>query len=322
MNYVFFDVECANCLNGEGKICSFGYVKTDENFQVIKKKDILVNPNAKFLLGNVRTGEGIKLAYPLFKFQRADTFPRYYHEIKSLLEDEDNLCFGFAVHQDVAYLSYSCQRYSLPVIKFHFFDIQKLEQRIYHRKNPSGLDHLVEQFYLPSFTYHRSDDDALMTMEVFQKLLQVNELTMSDALSKYPECISETEYLLKKLKEHKALRAKKKEISEKRTAFFKLDDFKEDLNHYDKYFWKKTFYFHNAVVVNHIDELIEKKEMFRKKGGKETTDILKSDYLVLEDMKDKAKINIDFKANNINVITYDKFIKNLDKGKDVPKHHK
>ncbi len=320
MNYIFFDVECANCLNGEGKICSFGYVKTDEDFHVIKKKDILVNPNAKFLLGNVRTGEGIKLAYPIYKFQRADTFPRYYQEIKALLEDEDNLCFGFAVHQDVAYLSYSCQRYSLPVIKFHFFDIQKLEQRIYHRKNPSGLDHLVEQFSLLSFTYHRSDDDALMTMEVFQKLLETNELTVNDALSKYPECISETEYLLKKLKEHKALRAKKKEIAEKRALFFKADDYKEDLTHYDKFFWKKSFYFHNAVIVNHIDELIEKKEIFRKKGGKETSDIFHSNYLVLEDMKDKVKMNIDFKANDIKVITYDKFLKSLGVNAET-KHH-
>lgn len=74
--------------------------------------------------------------------------------------------------------------------------------------------------------------------------------------------------------------------------------------------------------MNHIDELIEKKEVFRKKGGKETTDILKSDYLVLEDVKDKTKINIDFKANNITVITYDRFLKNLDKGSNVAKHHK
>ena len=40
MDYLFFDTECANCLHGEGKICSFGYVRTDENFHVLKKKDI------------------------------------------------------------------------------------------------------------------------------------------------------------------------------------------------------------------------------------------------------------------------------------------
>ena len=65
MNYVFFDIECANCIHGEGKICSFGFVKTDENFNVIQEHDLLRNPDAPFLLGNAKTGKGITLAYPL-----------------------------------------------------------------------------------------------------------------------------------------------------------------------------------------------------------------------------------------------------------------
>ena len=48
MNFVFFDVECANCYNSQSKICSFGYVVTDENFKVLKKEDILIDPNSEF----------------------------------------------------------------------------------------------------------------------------------------------------------------------------------------------------------------------------------------------------------------------------------
>ena len=33
MKYVFFDIECANCFQGNGKICSFGYVITDEKLK-------------------------------------------------------------------------------------------------------------------------------------------------------------------------------------------------------------------------------------------------------------------------------------------------
>ena len=39
MKYVFFDIECANCYQGKGKICSFGYVITNENFDVEEKYD-------------------------------------------------------------------------------------------------------------------------------------------------------------------------------------------------------------------------------------------------------------------------------------------
>ena len=50
MNYIFFDIECANCQNGQAKICSFGYVITDESFTVLEKEDWIVNPKAPFLL--------------------------------------------------------------------------------------------------------------------------------------------------------------------------------------------------------------------------------------------------------------------------------
>ena len=44
MDYVFFDIECANCIEGQAKICSFGYVVTDEQFDVIEREDLIVNP--------------------------------------------------------------------------------------------------------------------------------------------------------------------------------------------------------------------------------------------------------------------------------------
>ena len=50
MNYIFFDIECANCEGGQAKICSFGYVVTNEAFEVLEKEDLLVNPRAPFML--------------------------------------------------------------------------------------------------------------------------------------------------------------------------------------------------------------------------------------------------------------------------------
>ena len=44
MKFLFFDIECANCFGGVGKIFSFGYVLTDETFHVLERDDILMNP--------------------------------------------------------------------------------------------------------------------------------------------------------------------------------------------------------------------------------------------------------------------------------------
>lgn len=58
MNYLFYDIECANSFGGTGKICSFGYVLTNENFEVITEDDVLINPNDKwdwYVLKNMRS---------------------------------------------------------------------------------------------------------------------------------------------------------------------------------------------------------------------------------------------------------------------------
>ena len=47
MEYLFFDIECANSFDGGGKICEFGYVITDEQFQIKEKKMYLIDVYAK-----------------------------------------------------------------------------------------------------------------------------------------------------------------------------------------------------------------------------------------------------------------------------------
>ena len=44
MKYLFFDIECSNCHGGIGKMCEFGYVLTDENFNIISQDDIPMSP--------------------------------------------------------------------------------------------------------------------------------------------------------------------------------------------------------------------------------------------------------------------------------------
>ena len=50
MDLVFFDIECASVYKTSAKICAFGYVVCDENFNIIKKEDILINPKGAFHL--------------------------------------------------------------------------------------------------------------------------------------------------------------------------------------------------------------------------------------------------------------------------------
>ncbi len=291
MNYVFFDIECANCIQGEGKICSFGYVKTDENFNVIQEQDILRNPAAPFLLGNAKKGKGITLAYPLFRFRESPLFPRFYKQIKKLLTDPDTLVFGFAVDQDASYVSYSCARYHLPYIQFKFFDIQKLEKEINHRKNASGLQALIEEYGEGVFTYHRSEDDALRTREVFKHRSKARNRSVKEIWEKYPECINDTERLLQHLQDQKKNRERKKRRVTRREAFYSLPCPQANINCYSALLWGKKFFFTAKVLKDQKfrDVLSKKRERFFKKGGNLTRDFKEADYVVLHSPADKRR---------------------------------
>ena len=54
MNYLYFDIECC-----DGKhICSFGYVITDENFNILEKKILLSIHNGDLNLGVMDLTQG------------------------------------------------------------------------------------------------------------------------------------------------------------------------------------------------------------------------------------------------------------------------
>lgn len=290
MNYVFFDIECANCIHGEGKICSFGYVKTDEDFHILEEKDILINPDAPFLLGNAKKGKGITLAYPLFRFRESPLFPRFYPQIKKLLSDKDTLVFGFAVGQDASYVSYSCARYHLPYIEYEFFDIQKFEKIRNHRKNCSSLQSLIEEYKENVFTYHRSQDDAKRTREVFKHRLNTISVSPSQIWENHPECISNTKQQRELRAEQKRIREQKRKGRERRKRFLSLPKPQANINCYCKELWGKSVFFTTRVLKDrrYADRLFQKRDRLFKRGAILTRDYRRADYVVLRSESEVA----------------------------------
>ena len=305
MNYVFFDTECSNCQNGIGKLCSFGYVKTDENFNIIKKKDILINPDSDFLLGNAKKGHGISLAYPLFKFRNSKTFPHFYTEIELILMDENNLIFGFSASQDINYLISTCKRYSKEVIKFNCFDIQLFEKNLHHLKNCTSLDKLIDTYHEKQYTYHRSDDDALMSMEVLIALLKESDLDINEMLKRYNNCFISTDtILLKKQMKSQKIKDKKKN-SDLFSSFLDNSIDYNDIEHMDPFFYKKKFAFEKRLFNEKSDELLKYKKTINKKGGLIISSFNQADVIIIS-----KKSNYPLLKGQI-FISYNDFIKHF-----------
>ena len=126
MKYVFFDIECANCFQGNGKICSFGYVITDEKFKILEKKDIPMNPHSKFHLFGNKNHPGIVLAYDEKTFNSSPDFIHFYKKIRNLLTDRHCINFGFSVLSDAGYIKSECKRYAKPMFDYEFIDVQRI----------------------------------------------------------------------------------------------------------------------------------------------------------------------------------------------------
>lgn len=225
MNYVFFDIECACVYKNVAKICVFGYCIADENFNILQKEDILINPNGKFHLTD-HGGTGLVLPYDYDDFKKYPDFKKFYPKIKEILEGENKLVFGHAAINDVKYLNLETRRYKLPSFNFRFADTQILYMAMTETfDRQAGLESLTQIFEI-DYTPHCAADDAYATMRIAQEMCERDACSLPELLEKYGirfgkienyqfgNCVSRrrSEYLSEKKRE-------KRERGERRAKF-------------------------------------------------------------------------------------------------------
>lgn len=182
MSLVFFDIECASVNKTEAKICAFGYVVCDENFNIIKKEDILINPRGKFRLTDRKGDKGIVLPYDYDDFKKYPKFTKVYPYIKSLLENPENVVCGHSTVNDVKYLNLETRRFRLPSFNFRFADSQLVYMAVKNDfSRQFGLEHIANDLGV-EFTPHRAADDAYATMRIVQAMCAEKGCAVSELL--------------------------------------------------------------------------------------------------------------------------------------------
>lgn len=179
MKYLFFDIECC-----DGKhICEFGYVLTDEQFNVLDKECILINPEAPFQLEGRKDGRDLYLTHSEEEYRASPIFTAYYEKIKQLIEEKEQKIVGFSMNDDAKFLNTACKRkrYDLPPIEFEFFDMQKAYQKFFDKK-PS-LENAAKELEIPvPERLHESSEDALLTLEVFKQICKKKNISPNEVL--------------------------------------------------------------------------------------------------------------------------------------------
>jgi DNA polymerase III epsilon subunit-like protein len=185
MNLVFFDIECASVYKTAAKICAFGYVICDEQFNIIKKEDILINPKGKFHLTDGRGQHGLVLPYSYEDFKNYPLFPEVYPQIKQLLEDKNNVVYGHSILNDIKYLQLETGRFKLEPLNFEFSDSQIIYMtKINDYSRQFGLEYITKDLNV-EFTPHRAADDAYATMKIVEAMCKQEGLSYSQLESKY-----------------------------------------------------------------------------------------------------------------------------------------
>ena len=168
MEFLFFDTECANCYGGKGKIYSFGYLITDEYFNILTPpQDLLLNPDCKFdpyVKRNI-------LVYDRAYLKTMPKFNERYDFIKELLTKKGRVCFGYGIDNDLRFLSDECKRYSLPQLKPVIYDVQRLIA-IAENKPARKLSVEFQERFGEQEGAHRSDVDAVRTMMIAKQIYQ------------------------------------------------------------------------------------------------------------------------------------------------------
>ena len=184
MKYLFLDLEMANSKNG-GKICEFGYVVTNEKFEILKEENLIINPDIKrkdwdyYALNEImkKTTE---------YYESRKTFDKYYPKIKTLIEEADFI-FGHSINNDVKTINAELRNFNYKPLTFYFYDVKNIYKEYENIQNDVSLENIAQKFNIVlEGQAHEALYDAKKTMLEFRYMTEKLNLAVDEVLDLCP----------------------------------------------------------------------------------------------------------------------------------------
>lgn len=198
MRYLSFDIECCDGRS----ICEFGYVITDESFNVIEKDCFTVNPVLPFSLLRRPKQDDMKLYFSEDEYYASPEFPEFYDRIRSLLTAPDQTVIGYSTGCDAGFLRDACLRYDLPPLDFGFVDSQILYGKYSGEKMQVSLGNAGAALGIDGdIILHKSDEDAYLTLKLTEEICRRLDKPLDSLVRLYPDsCGSSSNYTVRYVK--------------------------------------------------------------------------------------------------------------------------
>ena len=211
MKYLFFDTEMATCKGGQYKMCEFGYVVTDEKFNIIKRGNIIIDPNIDRRDWDWYAVRKI-LTRKIDDYIGQPTFLAVYDDILEIFKGID-LVIGHTLDSDAKSLNDDCRRYELSPINFSFCDVKKIYRDYSNGKEDISLENLMQLLNVEGEgKLHDAEYDAVNTMLCFKALLKTMDKSLDKYLEEHPEQIDKSENLVVKSVKDKHQKEKQREM--------------------------------------------------------------------------------------------------------------
>lgn len=304
MKYLFFDVEGANSYNYVSKMCTFGYVIANENFEVESKIDVIMNPEAQFDRHIINENMN---AYPLDTYPTRPPFSYFYNSIKKILENKDQYIIGWSINNDVRYIYDACKRYNLPQIEYKYFDLQQAYIKIFKLDSANSLEAACNKCDIVCEHAHKSDEDAYYTMKLLQKLCESRQQTIEEFLHSFEECFSDVAKYAESAYTDEEIEEK---IQRRNTInYIKFAKAKKQI--FDPFIIKDKIYAFTSDIIDQEKEQLKKYvQHICDAGGKCSVHIDECDFLICSP-ESIEKLSKSPKFANAKLMTFKSFVKRI-----------
>ena len=183
MKILFFDLENATSKGG-AKICEFGYVVTDEQFNVTERGNFIINPNIRYNEWDWYVVRKV-LTRKKNEYTKQPTFKEYYPQIRDLMLSADYVV-GHSLDGDAKAVNGECARYGLPAIDYDYYDERDVFLRYTDTVNQrSVMNILLDLGVEGDTTEHDAEADAYNTMIGMKTMVERSGLSLADFCRHY-----------------------------------------------------------------------------------------------------------------------------------------
>lgn len=316
MKYIAFDIECC-----DGKhICEFGYVVVDEDFNLLERECITINPQHKFRLTGREKEKDIALAFSEEVYFNSPTFDFYYDRIKSLLTMPDCKIMGFSLKNDVGFLSTACELYCKDLIQFSYLDFQRLYQGYTKSNSRVSIEKIVTELAIKDIHIHKSDDDAFVIIKALQIISEKENLTLSETIALLKKL--NNNYFEEKARATRRSLAIKAANGEKKAQNVIIKRFIKQLkvspNKKDDIFLKKRVCISSLFQRKHFNEFLALIERLYFYGATYTGKVSDCDIFIdidnanKEDERYICAVRAIEEGHNIHIVSFDEALEALD----------